>query len=581
MITPQHIPALPTDPGVYKFTNKQGKPLYIGKANNLRSRVRSYLSLKNLEPAKREMIRRATDIDVTVVRNEQEALALEASLIRKHKPTYNIRFVDDSSYYYIKITNNRFPTVQLVRTVQQDGAWYRGPFPSSRAVKSTLKTARKFFPWCQYADPSTSKGQPCFAYHIRLCPGICIGAISEQEYRLHMKRLAKFLDGKVYHVRAELKKRMTKLSSQQKYEQAGALRDQIRAIERTMAPQSVVTTKKESADVIGMFTQGTRSAVAVTSVRDGCVTNTVVFYLIHPATEQQETILREFIAQYTDRSPLPSLRFILPFNIQQVRRNVAISVPMRGWKRELIDIAKANAKTALERNAAELETSANIRTALIGLARVMGLRKPPKHIEAYDISAIQGTLATASRIVFKNGKPAPSQYRKFKIKKQESRDDTRMMEEVLERRLRNASSETLPDLILLDGGKGQLGAGLRALRATNLSIPIAALAKQNEELFLPRRRDPISLPLSSPTLYLLQRIRDEAHRFTVSYHRLLRKKRMTRSVLEDIPGIGPVTRKRLLRTFGSLQGIRSASKEDIEKVVGEKKGALLREALHI
>lgn len=595
---------LPKRPGAYLFRDARGDVLYVGKARSLKHRVSQYLAPTRLDPAKRELMARAADVETIVTKNEAEALALEATLIREHDPPYNVRLADDSSYLYVRIPKVTVSTVELVRKVAADGAWYRGPYPVASAIRRTLKEARKFFPWCAYGDrplAHTPTPKPCFAYHLGLCPGICAGKISVEEYQQSIENLKRFLDGDVRAALGNLRTRMAEASAREDYERAAKLRDAVTAIEKATMPVSVATPRRESADALGLARRGNHAVVAVLSIRHGQVIGVRPFPLLVPTAERSRAVLRSFLLTYIPRAAESAHTLLLPEPIEDagllesgivhysgsagdsrgrhgssrhgVRR---LTVPRRGWKRRLLELARANAEDALRKAAAELESPSALSVALRDLASALGLPGRPRRIEAYDISNIQGTLATGSLVVFVDGKPKRSAYRKFKITLEGTPDDTAMMREVLTRRFskhlrgNHGSDWPQPDLILLDGGKGQLAVGLKVLKERALQIPIAALAKREEELFLPGRKEPILLARTSPALFLLQRIRDEAHRFTLAYHQLLRKKRMTRSILEEIPGVGDTTRKKLLRRFGSLRAIKGASREELASIVGPK-----------
>lgn len=632
------IRALPKQPGVYLFKDAHGRVLYVGKARSLKHRVSQYVMPRRLEPGKRDLATRATDVETILTQNEAEALALEATLIQRHEPPYNVRLVDDSSYLYVKITKETYPKVQFVRRVDPDGAWYRGPFPTASAIRTTLREARKLFPWCTAKNPGDPNGEPCFGYHLGLCPGMCAGKISVQEYQQHIEALKRFLDGDIRDAIATLRIRMTDASTRQHYERAAKLRDAIRSIETATTPQHVVTPRRESLDALGIARSHTHAAVTVLTIRHGRVVGRHMFPLLTPLDESLGSVLRGFLLSYYPRVAQGPTDILLPELIEDAalfshvtHRPLRLSVPRRGWKRRLLELARTNADEALRRSTAELESPAALEQALRELQEALHLPYLPHRIEAYDISNIQGTLPTASLVVFRDGKPARREYRKFRITIGEQPHDVAMMREVLQRRftrhvrvsgvgyrvsanraLRSSLHPTpdsrhppqsdwpLPDLLLLDGGKPQLGAGISVLKELNLHIPVAALAKREEELFVPVRRESVeagtrgrasrsrarshartltrSIMLShaSPALFLLQRMRDEAHRFTLGYHQLLRKKRMTRSLLDDIPGVGDITRKKLLRTFGSLHAIRSASLEDLANVTGPK----LAQTLH-
>lgn len=617
------IRALPAKPGVYLFQDTKGRILYVGKAQSLKHRVAQYSDDGRLDPAKREMVRLAVHVETIVTSNETEALALEASLIHKHEPPYNVRLVDDSSYLYVRISRDTYPRVELVRKVQDDGAWYRGPYPSALAIRRTMKEARRLFPWCSYADPKAGKGKACFAYHLGLCPGTCIGTVTVEEVQHITEGLKRFLDGEVRDALRALRERMEAASRAERYEQAAKARDAIAAIERVVTPQHVVTPQRHSLDAMGLARRGTHAVAAVLSVREGRVTNVRPFSLLVPSDEPPEEILRSFLLSYLPRAEHGSATLLLPQDVtdredMEAAYRRVLHVPRRGWKRRLTELAQTNAEQALARTTAELESPGALQYALRALAETLHLERPPQRIEAYDVSNIQGTLATGSLVVFQDGKPKRSAYRKFRMALEGIPNDTGMMREMLLRRfgrhaktaqaagsrqqavgdeptsykLRAKSSEEwpLPDLLIVDGGKGQLNAAVQALTELGVSVPTAALAKREEELFVLGSRQQavgsrdgqfqrILLARNSPALYLLQRLRDEAHRFTLGYHQLLRKKRMTRSLLEDIPGVGNMTRKKLLRTFGSLRAIRTASPEELTKIVGPKLAGIIHTAL--
>ncbi len=586
-------------PGVYLFKDARGRVLYVGKAKSLRKRVLQYGNGRRLWQTKRDMVRRAERIETIVTHTEVEALALEASLIQRHQPPYNIQLLDDSSYLYVKITNEPYPKVSLTRHVLPDDAWYRGPFPSAQTIRRTLKEARKLFPWCAYPDPGARHTRPCFATHLGLCSGICLRAITLEEYQRTFAYLKRFLDGDAREALRTLRTQMETLSTTQQYERAARVRDAIQAIERSLVPQNVVTPHRDSVDAIGISRHGAHAMIAVLEVRHGRVVGTPIFPLRspsdrdpllaqdHSAREPIPAMLRGFLLEYYQRVHGEAREVLLPESIEDAATiatwiarthgvRLAITTARRGWKRKLLSLAAANATEALTKSLTELQSPANLHQALGDLAHLLSLPAPPARIEAYDISNIQGRLATASMVVFRQGKPAPNLYRRFHILAEGKSDDVRMMREVLSRRFarqtraeeRRVSAEwPLPDLILLDGGKGQLRAGVSVLHAAGIHCPIAALAKQEEAVYVTDRREPLRLPRTSPALYLLQRLRDEAHRFTLGYHRLLRKKRMTRSLLEEIPGVGDTTRKKLLREFGSLSTIAAASEDDLEKIL--------------
>lgn len=598
---------LPAKPGVYLFHDSRNRILYIGKAGSLKARVAQYFDAARLDPAKREMMRLATRVDTIVTSNETEALALEASLIQKHEPPYNIRLVDDSSYLYVRVSRETYPRVELVRHVQDDGAWYRGPYPSATSIRRTVKEARKLFPWCEFSgqtlesrrrtatrsSPASGTRHPasdraCFAYHLGLCPGMCVRAVTVEEYQRNIEGLKRFLDGEVRDTLHALRARMNAASKAQQYEQAARARNAVTAIQRVTTPQNVVTPRRESIDAVGLAQRGTHAVAALLFVREGRVTSARPFPLLAPSEEETAELLRSFLLSYLPRSQNGSSEILLPQSVADLKAlarvyHRTLVVPERGWKRRLLDLARVNAEEALARTTAELESPAALQAALRTLATTLHLERPPQRIEAYDVSHIQGTLATGSMVVFHDGKMKRSAYRKFKMVIAGKPDDYAMMREMLLRRFRRAQTDKtewpLPDLVIVDGGKGQLNVGSAVLQEQKILVPIAALAKQEEELFLPGSRPQavgsrdgsfrlVRLERTSPALFLLQRLRDEAHRFTLGYHQLLRKKRLTRSILDEIPGIGDVTRKKLLRAFGSLRAIRAAPEDALAETIG-------------
>lgn len=636
----EHIRHLSARPGVYLFKDARGRILYVGKARILKARVSQYLDTARLDPAKREMVQAAAAVDTIVTHTEAEALALEASLIQRHEPPYNVRLVDDSSYVYVRIARETVPHVELVRRVQPDGAWYRGPYPSATSIRRTLKEARKLFPWC--SNPPTHVGgrvsrvgniqppapppyslhprpslKPCFAYHLGLCPGICAGATTVEEYQRGIESLKRFLDGDVRDALRRLRARMTEASQRLNYERAAKCRDAIRAIEKATTPQHVVTPRHESVDALGLARRGTHAVISVLSVRAGRVTDSRAFPLIVPSDERPAALLRSFLLSFLARTADGAPTILLPEAVEDgelltrsgvfstARAPRTLTVPRRGWKRRLLELARTNAEEARTQMAAEQDAPAALQAALRTLAQSLHLAEAPHRIEAYDVSNIQGVLATGSMVVFQDGKPKRSAYRKFKIRAEGAPNDVAMMKEMLQRRFgRHAKTREgagkkqtrhaewpVPDLIIVDGGKGQLGAGRAVLHSLRLSLPIAALAKREEELFVPvepvkrqgnkqQSARVVRLERTSPALYLLQRLRDEAHRFTRGYHQLLRRKRMTRSVLDEIPGVGEVTRKKLLRAFGSTRAVRAASRQEVENVVGHTLAQRIARSFH-
>lgn len=586
------LSALPQAPGIYIYKNAKGDILYVGKAKNLRSRVSSYFRKSaELGPSKEKMVSLIHDIETIATDTELEALVLEATLIRKHQPPYNVLLRDDKYYLFIKITKDVPARIFPVRKILNDGAKYFGPYSSAFSVRSTLKLLRRIFPFREEKDRPRD-----IIFPHTLFP------TSFQESSSSAEQVARFLQGHRQEIMRTLEEGIAHASENLQYEQAALFRDQLQAIERLEGSQKVYLPRKESFDVISISQAKSQSAGNVLQIREGKLIGKQTFLLRHRQLAPLEDILRQFIMQYYSvaqdipktiylPSPLPDAEVIASW----LGHNTTFQVPIRGTKKQLLAMGELNAKNLLREEEVETSTAAASKEALASLLRAIGLEHAAeqaktinKHIriETYDISNIQGTLATASMIVFIGGMPAKDQYRKFKIKFNQDLDsshhksnDFAMLEEAVTRRLSRTTSGDwpLPDLIIIDGGKGQLSSAQKALKASGLTIPMISIAKREEELFLPKNPTPVLLPYDSPALYLIQRMRDEAHRFTITYHRKLRSKEQTKSILDEVPGIGPKTKKLLLKTFGSVTGIQQASDAQLENILGGKKTKLLRE----
>jgi len=596
------VRALPQGPGVYIFRDAQGKVLYVGKAARLRDRVRSYFgSARSLEAKVRNLVAKVADIDYLVTKSATEALVLEASLVKRYQPPFNVRLKDDKHYPYLRIDlSEPWPRVEITRRVLPDGARYFGPYASAGSVRKTLDLIKKLFPWrsCSKAITGTDP-RPCLDYYIHRCLGPCAGLCTPEEYRQVVEQTIKFLEGRTEEVVEELWRQMEEAAEKLEFERAARLRDQIRAIQRT-APQrqAVDLGRVVDIDVFGLAREGREACVFVFFVRGGNVVEGDHFSLEGAEGESDGAVLQGFLSQfYESAASVPEMVF-LPLPIEEwalleawlaQRRGgpVCVVVPERGQERALVERANANAREALQamRVRALLDRD-NVRRALEELAEELGLPAPPRRIECYDISNIQGAFAVGSMVVFVDGRPRPSEYRRFRIKETRGPDDYAMLQEVLRRRFRRAKERVqdesfgqLPDLVLVDGGKGQVSAAHDVLRDLGLAhIPLAGLAKRLEELYLVDVSEPIVLPRHSQALYLVQRIRDEAHRFAITYHRRVREKAGLESALDAIPGIGPKRKKALLRKFGSLQAIREASIDDIAATPGFTR-ALARKVL--
>lgn len=579
---------LPAKPGVYIFRDTKGNVLYVGKAKVLKHRVRSYFQKRStLEPSKRIMVGRITDLEYIIVSSEIEALLLESTLIKKHRPPFNVIFKDDKYYQYIRITlKDEYPRVDTVRRIAKDGSRYFGPYTSGFSVQQTLKLLKRIFPYKNCAEPPS---RPCFDAKIGRCLGHDLGPGSEERYHDIIRKLIRFLEGNADEVARDLHAQMKDAAKNREFELAARLRDRIYAIDRVLAEQKVVSTGLENEDVIGMHRIADLAAVNLFQVRAGKLMNRQFHVLQHVGTQTDADILSSFIAQYygqlTDHPSVVITR-VLPTDAAQLRKLLGIKIesPNRGRKRKLVVLAEENANDYLSRKQREwLSNEARAKLGLADLQTALLFLESPRRIECYDISNVQGTNAVGSMVVFEQGLPKKSDYRKFTIKTVEGSNDYAMLQEVIKRRFGHhhtgASGWPDPDLIIVDGGKGQLNAALAVMRELKVLIPTVGLAKRLEELFRPGQKEPIRLPKDSEGLYLLQRIRDEAHRFAIGSYRAKHGKATTASLLDEVPGIGPTLKKKLIARFGSVEGIRSADDADIETVIGKTKTALLREHL--
>ncbi len=596
------LAGLPARPGVYLMRDARATVLYVGKAQNLRSRVRSYWQRQ--APASgpgevhriREAIDRVTDLEYTLTDSVSEALLLEANLIKRFQPRFNVRLKDDKSYPYIRITlGEPFPRIERTRKLVHDGSRYFGPYASASSVDEAMNLIRRLFPFrtctLDIQEGERALRRPCLLYHIKRCQGPCIEAVSREAYAADIAQVELFLEGRQETLVRDLRREMEAASSQTEYERAAALRDKVRAIERTMEDQKMAAFARTELDVLGLARSGAQAAVQVFAVRAGKLIGRDVYILEAPAGADDAETLAAFVLQYYSRStsvPPAVLVSTMPtepgdleaFLAERRGHGVRILVPVRGEKRRLVDLAARNATDFLGREQARwLADEGKTLAALEELASALGLPGPPARIECYDISTIQGRETVGSMVVFEDGKPRSGAYRRFRIKSVGGQDDFASHAEMLRRRLHRAtrgeegSAEelrwALPDLVLVDGGKGQLAADVAVLEELHLAdIPIAGLAKEREELFLPGRADPVLLPPTSSALYLVQRIRDEAHRFAITFHRDLRRKAAVRSAFDDLPGVGPARRRALLRTFGSAKRVRDAPLEQVAAVPG-------------
>lgn len=620
---------LPLAPGVYLMKGADGRVLYVGKADLLRHRVRSYFGSKaGLDSRIVRMTAEVADIEYIVTDTVSEAFLLECNLIKEHRPRFNIRLRDDKSYPFVKITlGEDFPRIVRTRKLSRDGSRYFGPYASASSVDETLKLLRRIFPFrtCNLEIPEGKRvlERPCLLYYIKRCQGPCIQAIEKAEYRATIDRVVDFLDGRQEGIADELRDEMEDHSEALRYEQAAISRDKLRAVERTIEQQKVSAYSTAEQDIIGIAREEGEACLQLFVIRNGKMIGREHFIVEGARDVTDGEVLGSFLQQYYAATERPPREVVLPFAPADAdglaafltdRRGsrVTLTIPERGHKRRMVALATQNAVEALSRERAEwLADAAKRDEALEALAAALGLPRPPERIECYDMSNIQGTSAVGSMVVFVNGKPEPREYRRFRIRSGETPDDFRMMAEVIRRRFSRAArlrAETgalslaavgadesfedlagddgtpdqparptaardagwaLPDLVIVDGGKGQLSAAVGVLRELDLvDVPVAGLAKRFEELHLPDRPDPILLPRNSQGLYLVQRLRDEAHRFAITYHRSVRGRRALASPLDEIEGVGPVRKKALLKRFGSVRRMREASVEELAETPG-------------
>jgi excinuclease ABC subunit C len=578
---------LPKSPGIYLFKDSQGNVIYVGKAGNLKSRVRSYFGAPSKLSLKIEqLVSQIEDFEVVVTNSEQEALILESNMVKKHNPQYNVRLKDNKSFPYLKIdVTSNWPVVSITRRVVKDGGRYFGPFASAGSVRKTLRLIKRLFPFRSCDKPIDGKDRrPCLDYYIGRCLAPCVGAVEKREYDEVINQVILFLEGKEEVVLRELKTRMRTAVRQLKFERAALLRDQIEAIEDVIEGQKIATTLRGEKDVIGLVQNEDQAYVELFSVRNNKLIGEDHFTMEGVRGESPEQIMTGFVEQYyASASYVPRLILLqYPVNepsmlsewLEQKRKGrVELQVPQRGDKKKLVDSAVENAARGLELAQVKEMKLEVVTAGLQELKERLSLPKLPRRIECYDISNIQGTLAVGSMVVLEKGWPRPAHYRRFRIKTVAGADDYAMIQETLRRRFKRGSAGQgawgiIPNLVLIDGGKGQLNAALKVRKEVGLAVPMASLAKENEEVFIPGNPQPVCLAKDSPALHVLQRARDEAHRFAISYHRKLRHREAVASALDSISGIGPRRKRTLLRRFGSIEAIRQASLEDLSRTEG-------------
>jgi excinuclease ABC subunit C len=598
---------IPDQPGAYLFRDQHGKVIYVGKAKSLRSRVSSYFGV-GLHPRTQSMVDNARTVEWIITESEVAAIMLEYSLIKRNLPRFNIRLVDDKSYPYLAITrSDEWPRARVLRGAKRKGYEYFGPYAHTYSIRKTLDQLLRTFPVRTCSDSlferQKSQGRPCLLFHIEKCSGPCIGEVTREDYAQMVDGLAGFLRGDTEGVVGDLENRMWEASERQEFELAARNRDRIDDVRRALLRQEVVTERPEDFDMIAFHGDDLESAFQMLHVRRGRVVGRrgVVVDRVEELTDAE--LMGRVIRQlYGDEAPPREvLVSIAPTEIDLLTEwlstsrgfRVDLRVPRRGAKRRLMETASANAAEAFGRHRLKRQRDHNARArALRSLQEVLDLPVAPLRIEAYDISTLQGTNTVASMVVLEDGMPKRSDYRRFKIRTIQGQDDFASMEEALRRRFKAYLAERNsplpqqgrfsypPSLVLIDGGPGQLGRAIKVLDELELEIPAIGLAKRMEEVYLPGLPDPVRIPRDAEALYLLQQVRDEAHRFAITYHRQLRSKSMVDSVLDEVPGIGPKRKRELIRRFGSLKKIREVGADDLAEVVPKNVAVSLYAALH-
>ncbi|MEX1248168.1 MAG: excinuclease ABC subunit UvrC [Anaerolineales bacterium] len=606
MVLPEKIQAqldtLPNKTGCYLMKDEAGKVIYVGKAVNLRSRVRSYFhSAAQVDNKTRVLVGHIQDIEWIVVASELEALILEMNLIKKHRPQYNVRLKDDKRYPYIKVHwADPFPKITVTRRMEEDGSRYFGPYTSVWAVHKTLDVLRRIFPYLTCDRVITGQDErACLYYDIKLCTAPCIGRVDQATYRQMISDLCDFLNGRTESIMARLSREMEQASTDLRFEKAAAIRDQLEAIRSVVERQRIVSTDYADSDVIAMARSEREACMQVFFIRAGKLIGREYFMMENTAELPDADVMAEFIKQFYDQAATVPPEVLLPHEVEEAqvirqwlskRRGdggVEIKIPHRGQKRALIQMAAENAAETLAALQAQWQASEHRQTeALVEIQEALNLPRAPERIECYDISNTQGTAAVGSMVVFERGVSNNKLYRRFNIKTVQGPDDFASMQEVLARRFKrwsaaregsllpgakpDAAFSQLPDLLIVDGGKGQLARAVAVLQDYNLldKVPLVALAKQSEEVFSPGQERGILVPRNSQGLFLLQRIRDEAHRFAITAHRARRSKSGIASRLDEISGIGPKRRRALLKAFGSVDALRQATIEQLTTVQG-------------
>jgi len=595
----EKLESLPAQCGVYQHKDTEGKVLYVGKAKNLRSRVRQYFQKsRSPDPRLNVMLSKISDVEVIVTDSEVEALILEANLIKTLKPRYNVSLKDDKSYPYIVITNEPYPRVFVTRQIRRDGSRYFGPYTDVKNVRAALKSIRDIFMIrsCNFFIDedviAKRKIKVCLDYHIKKCEGPCEGLVSREKYNAMIDQVARLLQGKTETLIRSLRKEMDALAEQMKFEEAAVLRDRVKGLQAYSEKQKAVDLDPIDRDIVAFAAEGDDACGVIFKLRDGKMVGRQHYYMGNvdqkPDGEILETLLHQY---YLDADYIPKEVFIsVPLEDTDAvqkwlskRRGDAVSIlhPTEGEEAKLVRLSKSNAQFLLEElKIQKMKRADFVPHSVKALQRDLRLDRLPRKIECFDISNIQGSDSVASMVVFVDGKPKKSEYRKFKIKSVEGPDDFASMREVIERRYSRVIEEgrAFPDLIMVDGGKGQLSSAVEVLNRFGIrDQPIIGLAKRLEEVFVPGKSEPELLPKTSSGLRLLQQTRDEAHRFAVTYHRSVRSKRTLQTELDLIEGIGKKRATELLEAFGSVQGVKFATHEQLGEIVGEKVANRIRE----
>ncbi len=578
---------------MYLMKDAEGTIIYVGKAIALRNRVRSYFqSQRHKDPKTRELVSHITDFDVIRTDTATEALILENELIKKYLPKYNVMLKDSKTYPYIRITNEEWPRVISTRLIVKDGSRYFGPYTSAGSAYKTINLLNRLFPYRKCDKKITGHDDLCLYYHMHQCTAPCISAVDRETYMKSVDSAALFLSGRGEEIIGDLQSEMEQASDAWNFERAGEIRDRLQAVTHVLERQKIVSAQGTNADIIAVAQgAGGDAGVQVGFLRNGKIIGSEFFAMQATVSDLPEEILSSFITQfYNDAALVPpmlilqhtlassELEIITSWLEERREGKVSLHVPQRGDKRGLVEMVAKSASENLEQSRIKfLSDEMKMTAAMTDLATALDLPRMPRRIECFDNSNIQGTNPVASMVVFEDGKPSKKEYRRFNIKTVVGANDFASMTEIIGRRFKRAADTdeevtgkwtTLPDLVIIDGGKGQLGAALEALEAVGMDVPICGLAKENEEIFLPGRSDPILLPRDSQALFLVQRVRDEAHRFAITFHRSKRSKAAFRSGLDDIQGIGPKRKKALIRAFGSVKAIREASIEELVAVEG-------------